>query len=248
MENGEITLAWMYPDILNQHGDRGNIMAFEKIAKKLNIKLNIKRINTYKEQIDLKNTDIMFFSPGELKVTKKIILELNKYKKQLEEYINNDKTIICIGTSVAIFAKDIIKQNGEKYKGLDFLDITCIERETIIGDDLYYSIDDTEEIIGSQIQTIDVILNSGQALGTIKYGYGNNGTEQEGAKHKNLIFTNALGPVFVKNVWWTEKILTDIAEKKKIQVTPIPVEEYEIEILSFNTTKKFIETKEKNKK
>ena len=75
MENGEITLAWMYPDILNQHGDRGNIMAFERVAKKLNIKLNIKRINTYNEPINFKNTDIMFFCPGELKVTKKRIIE-----------------------------------------------------------------------------------------------------------------------------------------------------------------------------
>lgn len=41
----EINLAWMYPDILNLHGDRGNIMAFERIANIFDIKLNVHRIN-----------------------------------------------------------------------------------------------------------------------------------------------------------------------------------------------------------
>ena len=41
--NNEINLAWMYPDILNLHGERGNAQSFKIIADKLNIKLNIQK-------------------------------------------------------------------------------------------------------------------------------------------------------------------------------------------------------------
>ena len=30
--NNEINLAWMYPDILNLHGERGNAQAFKHVA------------------------------------------------------------------------------------------------------------------------------------------------------------------------------------------------------------------------
>ena len=40
--NNEINLAWMYPDILNLHGERGNAQSFKIVADKLNIKLKRK--------------------------------------------------------------------------------------------------------------------------------------------------------------------------------------------------------------
>ena len=74
------------------------------------------------------------------------------------------------------------------------------ERKTVIGDDIYFSINGNQEIIGSQIHMMDFEVNEAQALGEILYGYGNNGTKFEGARVNNLIFTNALGPVFVKKI------------------------------------------------
>ena len=41
MDNIEINLAWMYPDVLSLHGERGSIQAFKKMADDLGIKLNI---------------------------------------------------------------------------------------------------------------------------------------------------------------------------------------------------------------
>lgn len=34
----EINILWMYPDILNLHGDRGNIMAFERVRRNVRSK------------------------------------------------------------------------------------------------------------------------------------------------------------------------------------------------------------------
>lgn len=248
MEKKEINLYWMYPDILNLHGDRGNIQAFIHIAKLMGLELKVQRIESYEEKIDFEKADILVFNPGELKTIKRVIEKLRKDTESIKQYIETDKHIIVIGTSGAIFANEIVSTENEITNGLKLLDMNCIERKTIIGDDIYFSLKDGEEIIGSQIQMLDIILNQAEPLGEVIYGYGNKENGKEGAKNNNLIFTNTLGPVFVKNPWWAEKMLIDIAKRKQYQIEEIPIAKYEIEVKSFNSCKEFIEKKKNAKK
>ena len=53
----KLTITWCYPDILNLHGDRGNIMALERIGKMLDLDVEVKKIENYDEDIDFENTD-----------------------------------------------------------------------------------------------------------------------------------------------------------------------------------------------
>lgn len=250
MEEKSINLLWMYPDMLNLHGDRGNVLALGKVAERMGITLNITKVERFNEKIDFEKADLILFNPGELKVALKVLDRLKMDIREVEKYIAANKFMIAIGTTGCIFGKEIERlENKEVIKGLDFFDMYSKERETVIGDDIYFSINDKQEIIGSQIHMIDFDVNESQVLGEVKYGYGNNGTNYEGAKVNNLIFTNVLGPVFVKNPWWAETILNQIAKAKRIDTMDIPVENYEIEIKSFNSIKELTERKiaEKNK-
>lgn len=128
--------------------------------------------------------------------------------------------------------------------------MVCKERETIYGDDIHYTLNEEPnmEIMGCQIQVMDTILNSDISLGTLKYGRGNSGFENkvEGAKYKNIIFTNALGPVLVKNPWYTEKLIKLAMKNKGIdKLKSINQEEYDYELKSLECIKKFIDKKEK---
>ncbi len=244
MEENTINILWMYPDILNLHGDRGNILALGKIADKMGLTLNVTKIERFNEKIDYEKADIILFSPGELRVAIKVLERLRDDIREIEKFIANNKYIIAIGTTGSIFGKEIeLLENNKIIKGLDFFNMYSKERNTVIGDDIYFSINDKQEIIGSQIHMLDFDVNELDILGNVKYGYGNNGNKTEGAKVKNLIFTNALGPVFVKNPWWAESILGDIATRKGLEVKEIPVEHYEIEIKSFNSIKELIDKK-----
>lgn len=244
MEKNTINLFWMYPDMLNLHGDRGNILALGKVADKMGLTLNVTKIERFNEKIDFEKADIMLFSPGELKVSLKILERLKTDIREVEKYISDNKYMIVIGTTGTIFGKEIeLLEDNRIVKGLEFFNMYSKERNSVIGDDIYFSINDKQEIIGSQIQMIDFDVNEIQALGNIKYGYGNIGNKTEGARVKNLIFTNVLGPVFVKNPWWAESILGDIATRKRLEIKEIPVEHYEIEIKSFNSIKELIDNK-----
>ena len=48
--SAELNILWMYPDVLNLHGDRGNLMAFEKVCKMLGVKANITKVERYREK------------------------------------------------------------------------------------------------------------------------------------------------------------------------------------------------------
>lgn len=244
--SNELNILWMYPDILNLHGDRGNLMAFERIGNMLDVKVNINKIETYNDEIDFENNDILFFNVGEIKVMPAIIEALKKYKEDIKKFIDNNKTIILIGASGAIMAKKTIRKDSE-FEGLGFLDMDLVEREKIYGDDILFNLKENNmEIIGCQIKMVDTILHRDISLGTLEYGSGNNGIDEktEGAKYKNVIYTNALGPAFVKNPWYTELIIKNALKNRNVEIEKtLKDEDIYIEINSLEAIKRFINTK-----
>lgn len=241
--NNEINLAWMYPDILNLHGERGNAQSFKHVADLLNVNLNIERIDDVEAKIDFSKFDILLFNCGELKVVPTILEFLNSQLDDLKRYIENKKTIISTGTTSALLGNKITLLDGKSYEALNIFDIDFNERDMVIGDDIYYSLDDGTEIVGSQIQMVDVLIKNEKPLGTVKYGYGNIGDSFEGAKKENVIFTNCLGPVFVKNPWFAEKIIRNVCKQKDIKISDEIIPNYEIELKSLEATKEFIKNK-----
>jgi len=242
----ELNILWMYPDILNLHGDRGNIMAFEKIGKMLDIKVNINKVESYNNEIDFENNDIMFFNVGEIKVMPTIIETLKKYSDELQKFIDDNKTIVLIGASGCIMAKKTIRKDSE-FEGLGLLDMDLVERKNIYGDDILFKLNENNmEIVGCQIKMLDTILHSDISLATLEYGSGNNGYNEktEGAKYKNIIYTNALGPVFIKNPWYTELIIKNALKNKGINIEKkLTDNDFALEINSLNAIKNFINQK-----
>ncbi|MBO6145450.1 MAG: hypothetical protein J6O62_01430 [Bacilli bacterium] len=243
----KLTITWCYPDILNLHGDRGNIMALERIGKMLDLDVEVKKIENYDENIDFENTDILFFNPGELKSVEYIINALERQRKELKNYIEHNKYIIAIGTTGAVFANRITRIDKGELIGLGFLDMNCKERDKIVGDDLICTVKDTDiKLNGNEISILDTTLNSDIEFAKVSYGYGNSGYEvrKEGARYKNLIFTNLLGPLFVKNPWYAEEIIKGAMKVKKQEIDD-SIEEsyYDIELKSMKAIEDYNENK-----
>ena len=78
----------------------------------------------------------------------------------------------------------------------------------------------------------------------MRYGRGNDGTKTEGARVKNLFFTNCLGPVLVKNPWLAEDLLRE-ALKAKGEKLPerVDTKRYDLELKSMECIKRYNETK-----
>ncbi len=235
-----ITVGWMYPNLLNLHGERGSVQALVEIGKKLGVAVEILRIEDFDDPIPFDKLDLLIFLPGEIATFYHLIPALKT--ESLRTYLEQGGYLLAIGTSGLMFGNTITREDGTKLNGLGFLDMDAKERRFVWGDDLHFKVNETGmDLAGAQIQMADVTAK--QPLGTTLYGMGNNNTGAEGARWNNLIYTNCLGPLFVKNPWFAEYILKEICKQKnvKIQVDT----QYPIAKNSFEATLKFIDSKPK---
>ncbi len=246
--NNTLNITWLYPDLLNLHGDRGNIMAFEKVGKKMGLEVKINRIDTFSQEIDFASSDIIFLNAGELKTVGSVVENIKKYGNAVYDYVESGKPLIAIGTTGAVLIDCTKRADGSVVPGLGIIHGEAVERKAIYGDDLHFSLLEEEsfELMAVQIHIIDFFLkDENDALGKLFYGKGNNDQDAtEGGKYKNAIFTNALGPVFVKNPWYTEKIINEALKAKGLE-TAAPIEEefFSIERHSFQSIESFIKQK-----
>lgn len=121
----KVNILWMYPDILNLHGERGNVKALELTSKKINIQANIDRLDDIDGKIDFDKYDFLIFNCGELKCCKTAIDSLRKQKKGLEKFLNDGKVIFVSGTSGSIFAKKITREDKSEFEGLRNIRYEC---------------------------------------------------------------------------------------------------------------------------
>lgn len=234
----KLTVGWMYPNILNLHGERGSIQALSEIGKKTGIEVEILRIEDFDDPIPFENLDLLVFLPGEIASFYHLLPALNTEK--MRNYLDDGGYLLALGTSGLMFGKSILREDGQILDCLGYLDMTAKERKYVWGDDLHFRINNTkQEIVGSQIQMADVEAKT--PLGTTIYGMGNNNSGAEGARWKNLIYTNCMGPLFVKNPWFAESILKDILLQKQFGLNT--AKEYTIASDSFDATLQFIKSK-----
>lgn len=243
----QIHIGWMYPDILNLHGDRGNLQAISHVAQQMGLEAVIRKVDNPGDEFDLEQTDLLVFNPGELKVCAKIAQALEPRRKALDAYLNAGKLILVIGTSGTIFGGHVERWGAESFDGLGYLDVSAKERKMILGDDLYCRLPDGMELMGSQVQMAEYTVGAGQALAKVEYGRGNCGDGTEGARVGGLIWTNLLGPVMMKNPWWAYALLEQICKAKGIEYTPLSAEAFRLENASLEACKAYIELKKEHK-
>ena len=232
----------MYPDILNLHGERGSLQGLIAVGANLGVEVEIRRIENFDDPIPFDELDMLAFLPGEITSFKYLVPALAKQMEQLRAYVEKGGYVLGIGTSGVMFGKEIKREDGTVLEGLGLLDMTATERHLVWGDDLLLRVADSRhELIGVQIMMADV--QTSQPFGKVIYGYGNNGGKDEGARYKNLIYTNCVGPLLVKNPWFTEEILKDIILNKFLGLQK--KKPYKLACDSFDSAEEFVQSKMK---
>ena len=99
---------------------------------------------------------------------------------------------------------------------------------------------------------MDISLAAGQKpFGKLVYGYGNDGGIYEGAQKGGVIFTNALGPVLVKNPWLTLSLIRMALIRRLPDKNPDTLrfdsKLFDLELASAKAIRSFNQTKEKPK-
>lgn len=236
----KITVGWMYPNLLNLHGECGSVQSLVQVSKNLGIEMDVRRIEDFDDPIAFEELDLLIFLPGEIAIFPHLMPALRRQGSQLDAFLKKGGYLLALGTTGLMFGKSILREDGSTMECLGYLDMTAKERKYVWGDDLHFRIDTTkQEIVGSQVQMADV--DAKHPLGHTLYGMGNNNTGAEGAREGNIIYTNCLGPLFVKNPWFAEMLLKDICLNKFLGITPGKFNQMASD--SFDSTLQFIQTK-----
>ena len=241
-----IKIGWLFPNMFNLHGDRGNILAVKAEAQRRGYTVEIEQINLGTKSFNPWDYDFLFCPPGEMEHFKPVIEFLEAHKDDLIAYIEEHPMLVT-GTTISLFGKKIQRDDKSTIAGLGILDLETTENHAVYGDDLYYSCrynGKEMEIIGSQIQMMDIEINEESPFGRLKYGYGNTGkTKFEGAMSGKGIFTNTLGPILVCNPWLTEEII-NLIEANKGWPAIEAARDNSLELKSLKTKTALIEKKE----
>lgn len=238
-------ILWMYPDVLNVFGGRGDLMALMRVSCSMGLPAEMKRLDSLSDKVPFDWADIIYFASGDLTCMEDILRALADDRDAFRSFAEKGGMIAAVSSSGAILAQEYTTLDGTAVKGLGLLDMTMKERDKVHGDDLWIRTADGMEVIGNQIQLLDVKLGEGQQpLGSVIYGRGNNGDGTEGARTGNVIYTGCVGPALVRNPWFAAKLLEQAAEAAGVTGTfSLPDEEIKQELIAAEDAREFIRSK-----
>ncbi len=218
-KNYSLTIGWLYPDLMNTYGDRGNIIVLQKRAEWRGIKADVKEIYVSSNIQDLESSDLIFMG-GAQDTQQEIVNEDLQGKKGqiLTRKIEDETPGLFICGAYQFLGEYYKTADGKKLPGLGVFPLYTEnpgESATrLIGN----------VIVNSNEQTLVGFENHGgrtylkdksQALGTVVNGHGNNTEDKtEGIIFKNSFGTYLHGPILPKNPQLADLLLTLALEKK----------------------------------
>lgn len=203
------TFALMYPGSLNLHGENFSAAAFSETCRKLGVDAEIITVDSWIDPLPEK-ADIWFFGPGELTTLKLLLPVIKSRKNAFEKHLERGGYILTNGNTGALFGKTVTLLDGTVLEGLGLLDMTAAERRYIKAEDLIFETLFWPHLI-SGYQNMRFDFETLSPLGKVVRGWGNLNDGREGSVgyDGHLIFTNAMGPLLVKNPWLTQFLIGD---------------------------------------
>ena len=241
-----IRVAWMYPDVLNLHGGRGDLMAIMHISCLMGVPCEIRRVDALTEEIPFEWADLLYFTSGDLSATPDVSRALIPQAEAFRAFADKGGMIVAVASSGAVLAERTTFRDGTEYEGLGLLHMTFNQRANSCGDDLWITTEEGIEAIAIQIQMADVTLSEGQApFGKVVYGRGNNGDGFDGARTGGIIFTNCMGPALAKNPRLTEWFIKRCADKAGLDTTDLTLHDEQIgmELAALEDVRTFVNKK-----
>ncbi|MBQ4528843.1 MAG: glutamine amidotransferase [Clostridia bacterium] len=209
-----ITIANLYPDLLNLYGDFGNIRT---LCYRLNERGYEAKVTEYfvGDAIDFDNTDIIYLGGGGEKELIAVNEELCPVRDKLKSYVEDGGVMLATCSGFEILGKTFETESGV-FDGLGILNISSSwNKDRFIGDVILDSTLVNDKIVGFENHNTRIEIGSYEPLGIVQCGCGNDGINgREGVCYKNLIATFLHGPLLPKNPSLADYILFKALERK----------------------------------
>ena len=200
----KLTVGWLYPDLMNIYGDRGNILTLVKRAEWRGLEASVVELGRGASD-RMNDVDVFFFGGGQDREQALIYDDLREFKQEsLQRAVANGAQVLAVCGGYQLLGHYYQTADGERYDGIGLIDVrTEAGKKRFIGDVVVQTdIGLTPRtLVGFENHSGRTFLGSGaKALGRITQGKGNNGSDKtEGCVQGGIIGTYLHGSLLPKN-------------------------------------------------
>lgn len=198
----KLSIAHLYPKLLNIYGDFGNVLTLIKRCESRNIEVNLTNIEVG-DEIDITKYDLYFIGGGQDKQQIEVSKELKKRENELKQASLNNSVFLSICGGYQLFGKYYQPHEGERLEGINLLDAyTIAGHNRFIGNvTAETSFLEPKTLVGFENHSGLTYLEEGTSpLARVVVGNGNNSQDQfEGARKNNVFGTYLHGSLLPKN-------------------------------------------------
>ncbi len=221
----KISIAHLYPELLNLYGDIGNIITLKKRCEWRSIEVNFEEIHVKDE---IKEHDLYFIGGGQDKQQEEVADILYSHKDFLSKERDKGAVFLGICGGYQLFGHYYQPHDKEKLKGINLMDAyTIAGKKRFIGN-VTAKTDflNPKTIVGFENHSgLTYLQGDTKPLAYVTTGNGNNGTDKtEGARFKNVFGTYLHGSFLPKNPHFADYLIELALEKRygeKIKLLPL---------------------------
>lgn len=227
----KISIAHLYPELLNLYGDIGNIIALKKRCEWRGIEVEFTEIHSGD---DIKEHDIYFIGGGQDKQQEEVAEELFTHKWFFHGQRDKGAVFLGICGGYQLFGHYYQPHDKEKLKGISLLDAYTVAGDTRFIGNVTAETDflTPETLVGFENHSgLTYLQGDTTPLATVTTGNGNNGEDNtEGARYKNVFGTYLHGSFLPKNPHFTDYLIELALEKRYGEHIPLKLLDDKLEL------------------
>jgi len=223
--NLKISIAHLYPKLLNLYGDIGNIITLKKRCEWRNIEVEFEEINMGDT---IKEHDIYFIGGGQDKQQEEVADELYRQKDFLTEERDRNAVFLGICGGYQLFGHYYQPHDKERLNGISLMDAYTVAGNSRFIGNVTVRTDflKPETLVGFENHSgLTYLQGDTKPLAIVEVGNGNNGEDKtEGGRYKNVFGTYLHGSFLPKNPHFADYMIELALEKRyqeKIKLTPL---------------------------
>lgn len=224
-EGLKISIAHLYPRLLNLYGDMGNIITLKKRCQWRGIEVEFEEINIGDR---IKEHDLYFIGGGQDKQQEEVKDELFSHKAELLSQRDDGSVFLGICGGYQLFGHYYQPHGKDKLSGISLMDAYTIagDKRFIGNVTVKTNFLTPNTLVGFENHSgLTYLEGESKPLGTVVIGNGNNGKDGfEGGRYKNVFGTYLHGSLLPKNPHFADYLIGLALEKRygeKINLSPL---------------------------
>ncbi len=223
--NLKISIAHLYPKLLNLYGDLGNVITLKKRCEWRGIEVEFEEINIG-DKID--NHDLYFIGGGQDKQQEEVAQELYSHKSELISQRDDGAVFLGICGGYQLFGHYYQPHDKDKLLGISLMDAYTVAGKNRFIGNVTVETDflEPKTLVGFENHSgLTYLQGDTKPLGKTVVGNGNNGKDGfEGGRYKNVFGTYLHGSLLPKNPHFADYLISLALEKRygeKIELTKL---------------------------